>query len=624
MSHHIKEIVLDERFKNYKIAGGHVPDSRLLQRLSKVNLFVGANNCGKSRFLRSLASSEKLEFVPELGEKDFRKLQPLRDGFVKEVGAIVQKNGYNEPALRDLDTTTPMFGSMKEGPSASSTPRQLLNNIEAVAATVTPDPRRINPVSQFRLINEDILRAAKHYVGEVAEIVSSVQDTYEFSKIYIPVLRGLRDFPGLKDGQNIRDIYQERSMTDYFPKFKPEVWTGLTLYLNIQQGLLGNLEQRDTIAEYQRFLGENFFEGQKVALIPKLNNTVLDIKIGDEDERPIYDVGDGIQSIMTITFPLFRDRGKKVLLFCEEPELYMHPGLQRALLNLLTGHEEFSEFQYFFTTHSNHLLDLTLDISRSSIYTFHKEIVAGGKKVKDTVFTVENVSNDNTRSLRLLGVQNSSVFLSNCTIWVEGVTDRDYFRKYLELYQASIGGKPFKEDLHYSFVEYSGSNITHWSFLHEKGPVVDRLCGTLFLIADSDNAGSEDADDDKAQRFKTLRDKLDDRFCVLKCKEVENLLSPSILIAVLKAYGETELNESFTEPAYATEHLGKFIENVIIKKDAKKRIGSYIDGNTISDKLKFCSRATAAMTVFTDLSLEAQQITKRVYDFIESKNKADR
>lgn len=59
MSYHIKAISLNEQeevkesFKNYKV------DNDILDNLSKINIFVGENNSGKSRFLRNLQSIEK-------------------------------------------------------------------------------------------------------------------------------------------------------------------------------------------------------------------------------------------------------------------------------------------------------------------------------------------------------------------------------------------------------------------------------------------------------------------------------------------------------------------------------------------------------------------------------------
>src|ERR1041384_4416314 len=103
---------------------------------------------------------------------------------------------------------------------------------------------------------------------------------------------------------------------------------------------------------------------------------------------------------------------------------------------------------------------------RMSIFTFRKRFDDSTHNEKQAEFEIENVSSGDTSCLELLGVRNSSVFLSNFTIWVEGITDRRYPAHYLKLHVDHLRGtdtsvKDFREDLHYSFVEYGGANITH-------------------------------------------------------------------------------------------------------------------------------------------------------------------
>jgi len=43
--------------------------------------------------------------------------------------------------------------------------------------------------------------------------------------------------------------------------------------------LLGDLEKRELIKEYEIFLSNNFFENQEITLIPKMNSDVLNIKV---------------------------------------------------------------------------------------------------------------------------------------------------------------------------------------------------------------------------------------------------------------------------------------------------------------------------------------------------------
>jgi len=325
---------------------------------------------------------------------------------------------------------------------------------------------------------------------------------------------------------------------------------------------------------------------------------------------------------------MFENKDEKFAqIFIEEPELYLHPGLQRILLKLMTN-SEFPDQQYFLTTHSNHLLEITQDMEKISIYRFTKYLTESKEPDKEAGFNIENVSSGNRTLLDCLGVANSSVFLSNCTIWVEGITDRLYIRKYLELYNiAHPEAKKYSEDLHYSFLEYSGSNITHYSFLDkEEKPInFERLCGTIFLICDRDKG--------KDERFENIQRVLGERFHVLESREIENLLSKEIIIQIIKSYedDEVELNANFTEKTYKKEKLGRFIEVRVLKdKNKSKRIRKTNDkefhpysekSGTIKDKLTFAQKAISYLNDYDDLSREAKELTEKICKFIEEKNK---
>jgi len=213
------------------------------------------------------------------------------------------------------------------------------------------------------------------------------------------------------------------------------------------------------------------------------------VKIGEDEDRAIYDLGDGIANIIILTFLLFKYADTNTVFFIEEPESSLHPGMERIFLEMITRqkHKENYpdiEHQIFLTTHSNHLLGAWLDQELAediNIYKFSN---------KENEKEIESIT-QNKEILDILWVRNSSVFLANCVIWVEGITDRMYIRRFLEIYQKEQTRK-FIEDIHYTFAEYSWANLSHFSF-SEEGELnksdkvrVEALSKRNFLVSDHD------------------------------------------------------------------------------------------------------------------------------------------
>lgn len=616
MGNLISSIALSEKFSDYKI----IPSNgklKILPKLSKINILVGANNSGKSRFMRQLAYTERLRFTLQ---QDLKQINDLRKTTRERILGLASNRGYTE-----IDGLVQAAKSLQEYEFIDEA-SNYLDDISNIYTKIFSD-RNLSYMVGRNGYNDD--KASKDLKtnfsplkGQSDAIIASLPKQFLFKKLYIPTLRGLRSIQGFKD------FYKEKTEIDYFPDKTGankvdifEVFTGLKLYEEIRELLLGDLSQREVITDFQKFLSESFFDNRSVVLIPRSGSDVLFVKIGNEDELPIHNLGDGIQSIIILTFPLFKSKNQNLLAFIEEPEMFMHPGLQRIFLNTLM---KFDNHQFFFTTHSNHFLDLTLDYESISIYTFNKMLEDKGEKVISAKFHVQNVSNESHKTLELLGVKNSSVLLTNCTIWVEGITDRKYLAHYLSMYYDKLketsgnGCELFKEDLHYSFVEYSGSNITHWSFLGDEGAIeVERLCSKLFLIADRDKVD----DFKKCKRHAKLKEKLGDRFYRLNCREIENLLPPEILKKVIEGYEkEKPVFPAFSHNDYKNELLGNFIDKKILKGKST-RTGKYAaESGTVSKKSAFCEKALSHIKDFDALSPEAKKLTKLIYEFIRTNN----
>lgn len=619
VSYHISEILLsDEKYQNYEFIG--CKENKKMNNLSKVNIFVGANNSGKSRMLRELFQEDGLKFIP--ADVDINEINNTITEYKEKIISIlngnsivdygdIRKNGIE--GMKELDYILANEYFLKY---FDDTVEKSLNLVGTPTVSVTGFGGSYTDHSKINKQMQEVSLSIKERI----EKVRGVNKKYKFQKVYIPTLRGLRGF------ENNENYYLNRTKKDYFfSKEEIEIFTGLDLYEEVKKLLLGSLEDREKIADFQSFLGESFFDGQKVTLIPSIKSDVLHVKIGDEKEQPVYNLGDGIQSLIILTFPLFKYKEEKLLLFIEEPELYLHPGMQRKFLEIIMS-DNFNGFQYFITSHSNHFLDITLDMDKISIYSFGKELETEVTKEKNANFIVENVSNEENNVLQMLGVRNSAVLLSNCTIWVEGITDRYYIRHFLDLYQKSLEEKEiYKEDIHYSFVEYSGNNITHWSFLDEDASEEEvfssidesRVCGTLFLITDKDSKNKE-------KRQQKLAEKLQERYYCLDCKEIENVLSVRIVKKVIASYEKVDesvldFKRTFTERTYKNKSLGTFIDEIL---NNRNRQGSYASASgTVSDKVGFCKRAISFTETIDDLSEEARHLCEKLYEFIAVNNK---
>ena len=96
------------------------------------------------------------------------------------------------------------------------------------------------------------------------------------------------------------------------------------------------------------------------------------IKIGQESQRPVYLLGDGIQMIIILLWPFFFK--KSGIISIEEPELYIHPGFQKKFIQFVCTSEKTRHFQIFIATHSNHIVDSINHSDLVSLYTVSKQI----------------------------------------------------------------------------------------------------------------------------------------------------------------------------------------------------------------------------------------------------------
>ena len=587
-------------------------DSVVCGGFSKTNVFIGENNSGKSRFLRCLFSTNYYIMSYENFEDFYKdissKISQLKIPFASPLKTFNDINQFIESKDRYSGDVRKYFESLKENSKFSKS----INRYYFPVLRGIKDYKTIigNKLEEFLLLESNSIQtqdSVKHFIS-LLKLKSS----------------GLKAF----------DIYREAIAQEYFNnetkeadretkecnnKAKDFILTGGMLYQEIKSYLLGDIKHRNTINEFQKFLGEHFFpESGEVQLTPNEEKGVLYVKIGD-DEREIYNWGDGTQQLITMLFSIFKHKDEDAVFFIEEPELYLHPGLLRKFIEVINL-DMFNKTQYFITTHSNIVLDASADTNiNMSIFKFKKlkDQPKGGQEK----FTVEQCNNGDVSLLNELWVRNSSVFLSNCSIWVEGITDRLYLKHYLTLYTDKYPGKKqFRENLDYTFIEYGGGNLVHFNFdPKDSSDTINAkyINNKIFLIADNDNS---QLDSKKGQRKVHLKEVLNDNFYELPVVEVENLITQEILKEVLISQNKDKediisqkLNK---ETSFRDQKLGSFIDELF--HDELRKYSA--DSGTISNKLEFCKKVIEKTTEYEQLSPEAKKLTEKVYNFIKKNN----
>jgi hypothetical protein len=586
-----------------------------LDGLAPITIFVGANNSGKSRLMRELFGNSEATKCIRIGPADEMKsgLERLI-ALTKSLEAFQpgDKNGLGE-VITAVEKFMVDYREWKDEAVHGWIGINAMTLLDAINAKIKPFLLGAGTSMARSYLT---FWPNKYQALSQSKFRQRMQNFLSLRRCYVPMLRGMR--PPLasesSNGHSIdaSDCYEERSILDYFnelpnwrsfdeveedkrrrtqqsqaPVFsvKPRIFTGLSLYHDIQKRLLApTYEERKSIRDYELFLSVNFFQGREVTLTPALrnqegkDNDVVHIKIGESEDRPIYALGDGMQSLIICTYPIITELQRGSLFFLEEPDLCMHPSLQRVFLKVLRESCKEKGHQFFLTTHSNHLLDLLEDDDRVSIFSFSEiadrapaptdpsQVDSGSNpqqsKPKPS-FRIRPSDLDDRITLLELGVRPSATYLANATIWVEGVSDCAYLRAYMEafVHYLKIRGsdwgtklaqrlQQYKEDRHYAFVEYSGANLTHYSFhtgTRKNGQAevspnivtsVSNLCARAIVIADGDIAGVN-----KADRWKRYAKQLEKLFIVLPCKEIENLI-PEFLVRRQVSRDYPEIDEA--------------------------------------------------------------------------------